>query len=55
MVTFKERSDQRMFVRKLETVSSDLAAWAQQKFEWDWSLEDVKLALNNAANICGRK
>ncbi len=55
MATFKERSDRRVFIRKLETVSADIAMWAQSKFDQDWSVEDVKIALRNAAEIVGRE
>lgn len=50
-----ERSKKRMFVRKLETVSAALAFWAQQRFEYDeWSIDDVKLHIKNAMDVCDR-
>lgn len=45
----------REFIRELETVSTEIAAWAQTKIsEHGWSLGDVKLALRAAAEKCGR-
>lgn len=45
---------QRKFVRDLEEVSVTLAVWAQAQFSNGWSVEDVKIALRNAAAKCGR-
>jgi hypothetical protein len=54
MTTCMERSKQRMFVRELETVSGALAIWAQERFLNDWSIEDVKAHILNAAKLAGR-
>lgn len=53
MATFKERSDARVFIRNLEKVSNDIAAWAQQKVEDGWTVEDIKLHLKNVAKMLG--
>jgi len=53
MATFKERhEEQRAFVRELETVSTSLAIWAQERFKLGWSLSDVKTHIRNAMSIC---
>lgn len=46
-----ERSKQRMFVRKLETASTLLAAWAQDRFNDGFSIEDVKFAICTTAKL----
>lgn len=44
-----------LFVRDLETVSIEIAVWAQKVISEDgWTIPDVKLALRNAANQCDR-
>lgn len=43
------------FVRELETVSSSLSTWAQNRLtKDDWSIEDVKTAIKAAMTVCGR-
>jgi len=54
-MTMKERIDAARFVRKLETVSVDLAAWAQQKVADGWTVEDIKLHLRNVAKFIGKE
>jgi hypothetical protein len=53
-MTFKERVDAARFVRELETVSVDLAAWAQQKVDDGWTVDDIKLHLRNVAKFINR-
>ena len=54
MASSKELIAQRIFIKELETVSTSLAIWAQNCFENDWSLIDVKLHLRDAAKLCCR-
>ena len=49
-MTTKERK----FVRELETVSGDLAIWAQSKMQDGWSIDDVKMHIRHAMTVCQR-
>lgn len=53
-MTMKERIDAARFVRELETVSVELASWAQQKVDDEWTVEDIKLHLQNVAKFINR-
>lgn len=43
---------QKDFLYQIKTVSGDLAGWVQTKFQEGWSIEDVKIAITNAMNVC---
>ena len=53
-MTMKQRIDTRAFIRELETVSVELAIWAESKYQDGWSKEDIKIQIKNAMKICGK-